>query len=133
MTMTKIYIVSELHFEYNDEYYYFEGGYTPLIAFRDNESAQKMVNELSIKRMRNLSDISSYEDLTRRMFKLKESLQLELFGKVMENYYDNVSILESASDKTILEFLELTQHQFYRVHEIELHTKKSKTRKIKSV
>lgn len=90
--MTRIYVVTQINWQYNDEWNFIEEGGevgTPSKAFHSKEKAEAFVKEKNIERLRDLgSDLFDYTDDIRNQVNSGFNLDLvikEIGGKVNED------------------------------------------------
>lgn len=128
--MTKIYLLSEITYLYNDETYYTEEDMSrPIGAYTDRKEAEDACLLLTIKQARDLAESGDLFGYSDRYSFIDQEISLEVFGEIIDDRWESPAILDSASDESILELLKDMHIVFYEVREIELHSKKSKTRK----
>jgi len=131
----KIYIVSEVHWEYNDNWYYqHEHAGAPIEAFRDKITAQKACDTKNITHARSLTGkqyklgdhfygtrIAEYFE--ERFVEIDDALakRLNYPNSETNTHGDQYAYVfpEDATDEDILQFLKETDLHFFVVSEID--------------
>jgi hypothetical protein len=122
----KVYIVSEIGFEYDDNHYYIpeSGGMNPRKAFASKEKAEAYIEQQNFERFKALWDGCYFKDYQCNMFddsnsKFKELCkEFEVDQGLFESYGNED--LPELEDKDLLKFFKLFELKFFEMSEIEI-------------
>lgn len=127
--MSKIYVLSEIIWLYNDEYFYNEeNAGVPKYAFKSLKSALKKHKELSVELARR-QPLLLY--IGQSGIRGGKDLQEALYGYeiIVDRFMDTaIEIENNGTDDQVFEFLKINNLNFYTVNEVEIYTEKSKAR-----
>ncbi len=122
--MTKIYVVTETNYEYNDEYYYAgEGsGGSPIHAYTDKSKAESACKE-STKKWLEINDLTDYGYVAEGVFDVERFCSMSgLTEDEVISSWDSNSlnelVSESVSEEHLIDSLRLS---IFEVIEIELN------------
>jgi hypothetical protein len=125
----KVYVVGEVHWQYNDEYHYRDSdGIKPQDGYRDKDRAQKECDKRNVAEARNLysgiGDFMDPYDTNVDITSLPQDAieRLQLSGRSEDNQeWWGYKFPATATDEDILLFLKAANIDFYEVTEVDLH------------
>jgi hypothetical protein len=120
--LSKIYIVSLLSTDYNDEITTFSesGGGTPQESFGDRAAAQAVCDKLNAKDLKGV-ELHGYTYDGATEFITDEAKFREILGIEPDADLDEVYIPGTLTDAQALELLKACSLRFYEVQEVEHH------------